>query len=156
MVKVNKMKLEELIVNFRECLEDLEFAIENLDSALDEKWERLIRNSIRNGVASIFTNAEDYLGMVLKKLGVGVTDKTFRDCLKIAEDNDLIDKNYSRCISKSVNIRNSFSHKYNVPSTEVLIQFFLDNKNVFYKHLEFMIDLDKSTPDELGRSSVFK
>lgn len=156
MVKVNKMKLEELIVNFRECLEDLEFAIENLDSALDEKWERLIRNSIRNGVASIFTNAEDYLGMVLKKLGVGVTDKTFRDCLKIAEDNDLIDKNYSRCISKSVNIRNSFSHKYNVPSTEVLIQFFLDNKNVFYKHLEFMIDLDKSTPNELGRSSVFK
>ncbi len=156
MVKVNKMKLEELIVNFRECLEDLEFAIENLDSALDEKWKRLIRNSIRNGVASIFTNAEDYLGMVLKKLGVGVTDKTFRDCLKIAEDNDLIDKNYSRCISKSVNIRNSFSHKYNVPSTEVLIQFFLDNKNVFYKHLEFMIDLDKSTPNELGRSSVFK
>ena len=156
MVKVNKMKLEELIVNFRECLEDLEFAIENLDRALDEKWERLIRNSIRNGVASIFTNAEDYLGMVLKKLGVGVTDKTFRDCLKIAEDNDLIDKNYSRCISKSVNIRNSFSHKYNVPSTEVLIQFFLDNKNVFYKHLEFMIDLDKSTPNELGRSSVFK
>lgn len=156
MVKVNKMKLEKLIVNFRECLEDLEFAIENLDSALDEKWERLIRNSIRNGVASIFTNAEDYLGMVLKKLGVGVTDKTFRDCLKIAEDNDLIDKNYSRCISKSVNIRNSFSHKYNVPSTEVLIQFFLDNKNVFYKHLEFMIDLDKSTPNELGRSSVFK
>ena len=156
MVKVNKMKLEELIVNFRECLEDLEFAIENLDSALDEKWKRLIRNSIRNGVASIFTNAEDYLGMVLKKLGVGVTDKTFRDCLKIAEDNDLIDKNYSRCISKSVNIRNSFSHKYNVPSTEVLIQFFLDNKNVFYKHLEFMIDLDKSTPNELGRSYVFK
>ena len=94
--------------------------------------------------------------MVLKKLGVGVTDKTFRDCLKIAEDNDLIDKNYSRCISKSVNIRNSFSHKYNVPSTEVLIQFFLDNKNVFYKHLEFMIDLDKSTPNELSRSSVFK
>lgn len=156
MVKVNKMRLEELIVNFRECLEDLEFAIENLDSALDEKWKRLIRNSIRNGVASIFTNAEDYLGMVLKKLGVGVTDKTFRDCLKIAEDNDLIDKNYSRCISKSVNIRNSFSHKYNVPSTEVLIQFFLDNKNVFYKHLEFMIDLDKSTPNELGRSSIFK
>lgn len=156
MVKVNKMRLEELIVNFRKCLEDLEFAIENLDSALDEKWERLIRNSIRNGVASIFTNAEDYLGMVLKKLGVGVTDKTFRDCLKLAEDNDLIDKNYSRCISKSVNIRNSFSHKYNVPSTEVLIQFFLDNKNVFYKHLEFMIDLDKSTPDELGGSSVFK
>ena len=156
MVKVNKMKLEKLIVNFRECLEDLEFAIENLDSALDEKWERLIRNSIRNGVASIFTNAEDYLGMVLKKLGVGVTDKTFRDCLKLAEDNDLIDKNYSRCISKSVNIRNSFSHKYNAPSTEVLIQFFLDNKNVFYKHLEFMIDLDKSTPNELSRSSVFK
>lgn len=156
MVKVNKMRLEELIVNFRKCLEDLEFAIENLDSALDEKWERLIKNSIRNGVASIFTNAEDYLGMVLKKLGVGVTDKTFRDCLKLAEDNDLIDKNYSRCISKSVNIRNSFSHKYNVPSTEVLIQFFLDNKNVFYKHLEFMIDLDKSTPDELGGSSVFK
>lgn len=156
MVKVNKMRLEELIVNFRKCLEDLEFAIENLDSALDEKWERLIRNSIRNGVASIFTNAEDYLGMVLKKLGVGVTDKTFRDCLKLAEDNDLIDKDYSRCISKSVNIRNSFSHKYNVPSTEVLIQFFLDNKNVFYKHLEFMIDLDKSTPDELGGSSVFK
>lgn len=156
MVKVNKMKLEELIVNFRECLEDLEFAIENLDSALDDKWERLIRNSIRNGVALIFTNAEDYLGMVLKKLGVGVTDKTFRDCLKIAEDNDLIDKNYSRCLSKSVSIRNSFSHKYNVPNTEVLAQFFLDNKNVFYKHLEFMIDLDKSIPNELGRSSVFK
>ena len=156
MVKVNKMKLEELIVNFRECLEDLEFAIENLDSALDDKWERLIRNSIRNGVALIFTNAEDYLGMVLKKLGVGVTDKTFRDCLKIAEDNDLIDKDYSRCISKSVNIRNSFSHKYNVPSKEVFIQFFLDNKNVFYKHLEFMIDLYKSTPNEIGRSSVFK
>lgn len=156
MVKVNKMRLEELIVNFRECLGDLEFAIENLDNALDDKWERLIRNSIRNGVASIFTNAEDYLGMVLKKLGVGVTDKTFRDCLKIAEDNDLIDKDYSRCIAKSVNIRNSFSHKYNVPSTEVLIQFFLDNKNVFYKHLEFMIDLDKSTPNEIGRSSVFK
>lgn len=156
MVKVNKMKLEGLIVNFRECLEDLEFAIENLDSALDEKWERLIRNSIRNGVALIFTNAEDYLGMVLKKLGVGVTDKTFRDCLKLAEDNDLIDKDYSRCLSKSVNLRNSFSHKYNVPSVEVFVKFFLDNKNVFYKHLEFMIDLAKSIPNELDRSSEFK
>lgn len=88
MVKINNMRLNDLIYNLEECLEDINFAIEKLE-ATDENvmMLRMINNSIRCGIASIFTNCEDYLGMILKKNGVGVTDKSLRDCLRIPDIN---------------------------------------------------------------------
>ena len=116
-VKINNMRLNDLIYNLEECLEDINFAIEKLE-ATDENvmMLRMINNSIRCGIASIFTNCEDYLGMILKKNGVGVTDKSLRDCLRISIEQELIESNFGNCIIKAIKMRNSFSHRYNAVS----------------------------------------
>lgn len=144
-VKINNMRLNDLIYNLEECLEDINFAIEKLE-ATDENvmMLRMINNSIRCGIASIFTNCEDYLGMILKKNGVGVTDKSLRDCLRISIEQELIESNFGNCIIKAIKMRNSFSHRYNVPTTEELINFYTENKENFYKQLEFMKSLSST------------
>lgn len=153
MVRINGMRLEELIENFEECLKNLEDALFFLNSTNDSRIYNLAIGSFRYGITSIFTNTEDYLGMVLKKVGVGVSDKTFRQSLKLALDNGLIDEDFANCISKSINIRNSFSHGYNVPTTEDLINFYTSSKNVFHNQLKFMKNL--SNKESLNKTSVF-
>lgn len=154
MVRLNKMRLDKIISNFNECLEDIDLSLSNLsDNDLLSRYgmDRILKNSIRHGVDSIFTNTEDYLGSILKKVGIGVSDKSLRDCITIAKNKNLIEPNFADCIISNIKIRNTFSHRYNQPSTETLIEFYTTNREVFLSQIEFMKKLIKesSEVDEL-------
>lgn len=141
MVKLNRMRLNDIIANFNDCVRDIDFSISCLDDdklIANENMERLVKNSIRNGIFSIFTNTEDYLGSVLKKVGIGVTNRSLKECLLSAKQERLITPEFADCVLKNVNMRNTFSHRYNQPSTETLIEFYQDNREIFLSQIEFM------------------
>lgn len=78
MVRLNNMRFENIINSFTENLEDIEVAINWYTnySSNDNKViakERLLKKSIRESIASIYKITEDYIGMILKKVGLGVT-----------------------------------------------------------------------------------
>lgn len=158
MVRINNMRLNNIISNFSECLMDADYSLMRLEKSEDKMERRAFSNSLKQGVISIFTNCEDYLGMCLKKVGIGVTDKSFRDCLEYAISFNLIDKDFANCLSNNMKIRNFMSHRYDQPSLEEIIKFYKVNRDAFNSQIEFMENLSKSelTKNEiLKKSSIF-
>lgn len=87
-----------------------------------------------------------------QKVGIGITDKSFKDCLEYAVSFNLIDKDFANCLSNNMKMRNSFSHKYNVPTTEELVSFYKGNRLKFDKHLAFMKSM---TSTNIGYCVIF-
>lgn len=154
MVKLNYMRLADVLSNTKKNLRILDRSIEEYNKCNNELKD-VYEQALRSCIFEIFKNAEDYLGMVLKKLGVGVTDKTFKDCINLAKDNKLINSEYADCIYRNIKIGNSYAHKYNVPSTAEIIKFYNSNKDCINKQITFMEDILKehnrnSKIEELG------
>lgn len=154
-VKFNQMRLGAIINNFIENLEDLEYSINkfyNVD--IEDTMEiRHISKSIRVSSSAIFTNCEDYLGMCLKKVGIGVSDKPFRDCLKYAIEFNLINKEFANSLMNNMEIRNFMDYNYSQPSIEQIINFYKLNRDAFDTQIEFMENLSKK---ELDKKDLFK
>lgn len=158
MVRINNMRLNNIISNFSECLMDTDYSLMRLEKSEDRMERRVFSNSIKQGVISIFTNCEDYLGMCLKKVGIGVTDKSFKDCLEYAVSFNLIDKDFANCLSNNMKIRNFMAHRYNQPSIEEIIEFYKVNRDAFTSQIKFMENLSKSAlakDDILKNLSIF-
>lgn len=159
MVKINNMRLMNIISNFSECLIDTDYSLMRLEGTSDKMEYRAFSNSVRQGVISIFTNCEDYLGMCLKKVGIGVSDKSFRDCLDYAVRFNLIDKDFSICLSNNIRIRNCIAHKYNQLSIDEIINFYKNNRKVFDNQIKFMELLSRNEINKdiiLSESGFFR
>lgn len=150
MAKFNKIRLNEVINNFIENLEDLEYSINRYATvdASDGMEVRLISKSIRVSSSSIYKISEDYLGMALKKVGIGVSDMTFKSCVNLACSRDLLPKDIGEYLINNVSIRNIDAHSYNQLSVDDLIVMFKDNRDVLYKYLEFLKDLSRNGFDK--------
>lgn len=150
MVKLNKMRLNNIIANFNDCIEDIDFSISclsNKEMISNKNMERLVKNSIRDGISSIFINTEDYLGSVLKKIGVGVSDKNLRDCITLTKNKNLIEPGFADCIISNIEIRDSFFHTYNQPSTEILIELYKNNREILLSQIAFMKNLSEKSSE---------
>lgn len=155
MVRLNNMRFENIINSFTENLEDIEVAINWYTnySSNDNKViakERLLKKSIRESIASIYKITEDYIGMILKKVGLGVTDKSFKDCVNIVTEKGFFTEEYKLFLFKNLKVRNINAHQYNCPSTEDLIKLYNDNKEILYNVLYFM----KSLLNKQGKSKI--
>lgn len=119
-IKFNQMRLGAIINNFIENLEDLEYSINkfyNVD--VEDTMEiRHIGKSIMASSSAIYKITEDYLGMALKRVGVGVSDKSFTDCLKYAIEFNLINKEFANSLMNNMEIRNFMNYNYSQPSIE--------------------------------------
>lgn len=160
-IKFNKIRLNEVINNFIENLEDLEYSIEkyNKIDKEDEMELRLVSKSIRASSCSIYKISEDYLGMALKKVGIGVSDMTFKSCVNLAFTRELLPEEVKEFLIKNVNVRNIDAHTYNQPSIEELICIFEDNRELLYGYLEFLKSLYKNGFDKkdlFKDSNLFK
>lgn len=155
MVRLNNMRFENIINSFTENLEDIEVAINWYTnySSNDNKViakERLLKKSIRESIASIYKITEDYIGMILKKVGLGVTDKSFKDCVNIVTEKGFFTEEYKLFLFKNLKVRNINAHQYSCPSTEDLIKLYNDNKEILYNFLYFM----KSLLNKQGKSKI--
>lgn len=159
-IKFNKYRLNEVINNFIENLEDLEYSISKYDKIdkNDEMELRLVSKSIRASSLSIYKVSEDYLGMSLKKVGIGVSDMAFKSCVNLAFSKGLLTKEIKDYLIENVDIRNIDAHTYNQPSIEDLISMFIANRDLLYRYLEFLKGLYKSgfeKKDLFKESSIF-
>lgn len=149
-IKFNKIRLNEVINDFIENLEDLEYSIKkysNIDKE-DEMELRLVSKSIIVSSCSIYKISEYYLGMTLKKVGIGVSDMTFKSCTNLAFSRGLLPQEVKEFLIKNVNVRNIDAHTYNQPSIEELIFMFNENRELLYRYLEFLKDLYKNGFDK--------
>ena len=160
MVKINKMRLDSIINNFLENIEDLEYAIGKYYNVNreDEMEVRHISKSIRVSFCYIYKMIEDYLGMALKKVGVGINDMTFKNCVNLAYSKNLLTEEIKDYLINNANIINIDSNTYNQPSTEELIDMFNKNKDLLYRYLEFLKSLSNNGFDKdftIKNSSIF-
>lgn len=156
-IKLNKFRLDCIINNFIENLEDMEYAIGKYNSVdSDNLLEvRHISKSIRCSSVSFYKITEDYLGMCLKRVGVGVSDMNFKDCVNLAYSKGLITEDIRNYLITNVRIRNIDSHTYNQPSIEELINIFNKNKPILYSYLEFLKNLSNVGFDRNDNLSNF-
>lgn len=113
-------------------MEDLSDSIKMYMSVNNDVSKRICLRAIKDCVRGIFTITEEYLGTVLKSKSISVTNRSFKDCLRLAESNNLIDPNFSKCVMVSIKFRNYHSHNYQNPSERDYIEFAIKNTNHVY------------------------
>lgn len=158
MIKVNSTRLQSIIDDYKECLEEI---IEDYDICIslneDDKYYRQLMNSFRDDIKNIYTILEDYLAYSLKTVGVGVSDRVLQECIEIAIKLNLIEKDFGEFYSNTVRIRNTFSHQYKKPNTKSLLKLFKENRELFIGFSDF---LDKQIERQLSHnnnvSSIFQ
>ncbi|KGM94747.1 hypothetical protein Z968_11125 [Clostridium novyi A str. 4552] len=140
MVKLNNRKLKVILENTEQVINDLEFDLDQYEQ-LEGRKKEMCSRAIRNDIADIFKNLEDYLALVLKKIGVCVSDRSFRECINLALEKKLLHEGFGKYIVDKIKIRNFFSHRYNYPKTEELIKLYKGHEEVFKFHIDFMKEL---------------
>lgn len=146
MIKLDTVRLNEIENNFNDCIRDIDFSISCInDNKLisNTNMERLVKNSIRSGIASIFINTEEYLVSILNRSDILISNETFKDCLLGVRQDKLIKSEFVDCILENIDIRNMLTYGYNKPSTEYLIKFYQDNREIILSQIEFVKNLVK-------------
>lgn len=71
MLRLNNRKLKVVLENTEQVINDMEFDLEQYEE-LEGRKKEMCSRAIRNDIADIFKNLEDYLALVLKKIGICV------------------------------------------------------------------------------------
>lgn len=154
MMKINSVRFNTVINNFKECIENIEKDLtdyNNLDEEIIKRFpdiERLIETALRADIIDIFKIIEDYIALSLKVYGVGISNKTINEALDKCLEEKLINNEFRLMMRKNKSIRDSYSHKYNYPRTEDLINFYVSNKKIFEEHLNLMVEVMKKSNNE--------
>lgn len=158
MVRLNNMRLERIIFNMEDNLRILDHTLKRITEFSDEMDVMMAKSSFRNGIVSIFTCAEDYLGMALKKVGTGIGERTFRECVNRCYGENLLPDYYKDFLLKNVKVRNASTHSYDVPSTEDLIEIYRDNRLLLFNFLDYLRSLNKDIrfKNSIKDSNLFK
>lgn len=153
-VTLNNRKLKVILENTEQVIVDLKFDLEQYDN-LQGRQKEMCSRAIRNDIADIFKNLEDYLALVLKKVGICVSDKSFKECINVALEKDLLHEEFGKYIIDKIKIRNFFSHRYNYPKTEELIKLYKDHEELFEGHINFMKELSNRIKDSSTETDIF-
>lgn len=154
MMKINSIRFNTVINNFKECISNIEKDLndyKNLDSEIIKKVpdiKRLIETTLRADIIDVFKIIEDYVALSLKSYGVGISNKTLNQALDKCLEENLINYDFRVMMKKNKAIRDSYAHKYNYPTTEDLIKFYLENKEIFKEHIKLMekIKMENNEP----------
>lgn len=155
---MNSTRLQSIVDDYKECLQE---TIEDYDICLNleegDKYYRQLRSAFRDDIKNIYTVLEDYLAYSLKTVGVGVSDRVLKDCIEIAVKLNVLDKEFGEFYSKTIGIRNTFSHQYKKPTTKILMKFFKDNKEHFM-NFESFIDkrLEETLQGNKDKKDIFE
>lgn len=139
MMRINSMRLQSIVNNYIEVLDDLEEDSSlyiNMDES--DKYYKQVSNSFRNNMKQMYTIFEDYIAFSLSVVGVAVTENRLREYILNAYNLKIIPENLYNYYDKTLNIRNTFSHQYKKPTTKQLVKLYLDNKDILEEFREYM------------------
>lgn len=139
MMRVNSMRLQNIVNNYKEILSDLDE-----DSSLfismneDHRYYKQVSNSFRNNMKEMYTVFEDYLAFSLSVVGIAVTENKLINYILNAYNLKIIPENFYNFYDRTLNIRNTFSHQYKKTSTKELVRLYNDNKNILQEFRDFL------------------
>lgn len=151
MAKINKIRLIELKEKVIDCIDSLEKTLRTIDKY--KEMDPIVVEMCNGNFRSLFNGfqslVEDYTSLTLKTVGVSVSDKHFRECLELCVSEGFLSKDFIDTFLPSIRLRNKIAHGYKQPSTEVLIEFYKDNKTAYDEFLSCI----SSTISQLEDSS---
>lgn len=139
MIRINSMRLQNIVNNYIEILSDLE-EDSNLYETLNEndKYYKQVSNSFRNNMKEMYTIFEDYLAFSLSSVGVAVTDNKLREYILNAYKLNIISEEFYDFYNKTLNIRNTFAHQYKKPTTKELVKLYKNNIDILQNFKVFI------------------
>lgn len=143
MKKVNVVRLNTTITKSEKCVDELRnFYEEVISSKYDEN--PIIKRSMELSFRSLFNSfqslVEDYVSIVLRTLSVDVSRLYFRQCLDLCGENNFLSKEFVDKFKSSIKLRNDIAHGYDIPTTEILIEYYSNNEEVYN---QFLIDINE-------------
>ena len=139
MIRINSMRLQNIVNNYIEILSDLE-EDSTLYESLNEndKYYKQVSNSFRNNMKEMYTIFEDYLAFSLSSVGVAVTDNKLREYILNAYKLNIISEEFYDFYNKTLNIRNTFAHQYKKPTTKELVKLYKNNIDILQNFKVFI------------------
>lgn len=128
MIRINSMRLQNIVNNYIDILSDLE-EDSSLYETLNEndKYYKQVSNSFRNNMKEMYTIFEEYLAFSLSSVGVAVTDNKLREYILNGYKLNIISEEFYNFYNKTLNIRNTFAHQYKKPTTKELVKLYKNN-----------------------------
>lgn len=141
MIRVNSMRLQNIVNNYMEILSDLDEDSKLYSSMAEtDKYFKQVSNSFRNNMKELYTVFEDYIAFSLSAVGVAVTDNRLRDYILNAYKLKIIPEDFYEFYNKTLNIRNTFVHQYKKPTTKELVKLYKDNRDILKNFENFIND----------------
>ena len=139
MIRINSMRLQNIVNNYIEILNDLE-EDSSLYETLNEndKYYKQVSNSFKNNMKEMYTIFEDYLAFSLSSVGVAVTDNKLREYILNAYKLNIISEEFYDFYNKTLNIRNTFANQYKKTTTKELIKLYKNNIEILQNFKVFI------------------
>ena len=147
MKKINMIRLNVTITKCESCINELD---EFYNEIISGKYEdnKIIKRSMELSFRSLFNSfqsiVEDYVAIVLKTLSIDVSRLYFRQCLDLCVENNFISKKFLDGFKPSIKLRNDIAHGYDIPSTEILLDYYKNNNEVYSEFLNNINDFKNS------------
>lgn len=142
MKKINLARLNTTISKAEKCAYELDLFYKEIISNKYNDNE-IIRRSMDLSFRSLFNSfqslVEDYVTIVLRTLSLDVSKLYFRQCLEVCIDNNFLSKEFIDKFKPSVKLRNDIARGYDIPTTDTLIDFYRENREVYSR---FILDIN--------------
>ncbi|MEG1254927.1 HepT-like ribonuclease domain-containing protein [Clostridium sp.] len=154
MRKINLTRLNITINKIEKCVDELnqfyeEIILDNYEN--NEIVKRSMELSFRSLFKSFQALVEDYISIVLKTLSVDVSKLYFRQCLELCVENQFLSEKFVEGFKPSIKLRNDIAHGYDIPTTETLVEFYKENKDMYSR---FLVDVNRFK-DTLSQDELF-
>lgn len=147
MKKINIARLSTTITKTEKCVFELD---EFYNEIISGKYEdnKIIKRSMELSFRSLFNSfqslVEDYIAIVLRTISIDVSKMYFRQCLDLCVENDFLTHEFVEGFKPSIKLRNDIDHGYDAPSTETLIEYYKDNKEIYKDFINKINDFKES------------
>ncbi|MGL5087276.1 MAG: hypothetical protein ACRC68_16440 [Clostridium sp.] len=84
--------------------------------------------SLFNGFQSL---VEDYTSITLKTIGVSVSDKHFRSCLRLCISEGFLSSEFVDSFDTAIRLRNKIANGYKQPNIKILMEYYKDNRHIY-------------------------
>lgn len=151
MKKINITRLNTTISKSEKCLSELD---EFFNELISDKYNdnAIVKRSMELSFRSLFTSfqslVEDYVAIVLRTLSIDVSRMYFRQCLDLCVENNFLSNKFVEGFKLSIKLRNDIAHGYDVPSTQTLVNYYKNNKDIYEEFIKNINDFKETLKDE--------
>lgn len=137
MGRINKVRLIDLSEKVIDCIDGLEKTIKTIDKYknIDPIVVEMCNGNFRSLFNGFQALVEDYTALTLKTVSISVSNKHFKDCLELCVSEEFLSRMFVESFLPAIRLRNKIAHGYKEPSTDVFIEYYKENINVYEEFL---------------------